>query len=134
MIQEDFSMRVKKMDISGRLTNQRGSSTLVVLLLLLILGVLLIATNPDEAKMRSEISAEFSSVEEMGDLAVRLNELLGTLEVEYNDYFFCSTLFVGEAGEEKKMLAVGVAGQVFTEGRLDNIKETVEKKIRQWTK
>ncbi len=103
--------------------NEHGGSTIITLLLILILGVLLAATNPDEKTMRKKIRTELTPTDHVVNFMEMLSELLGNIEVDYSDYIVCSTLSMDEKGEEKRLLAFGVAGQVFILSKMDHVKK-----------
>lgn len=115
-------------NLLNTLNNQHGGSTLIVLLLILILGVLLMATNPGEAQIRTKIAAELTPAGQVEALTDRVGEIIGTVKFHYNDYILCSTFTVEEkSGEE--IVAVGVAGQVFTRNKLNLVQQMVKEKL-----
>lgn len=116
----------KKQARCAVLYNQHGSGMLAVLLLIAILGVLLMATRPDEDKFRSRIVAELGLGGQHANIANMFGELLGTVHFDYSDYIFFSTFSMQKEDREKKLLAFGVAGQVFTRVSIDQLKSNLE--------
>ncbi|MDO5675806.1 MAG: hypothetical protein Q4G66_12980 [bacterium] len=116
----------KKQAYCAVLHNQDGSGVLAALLLIAILGVLLMATRPDEDRFRSRIVAEIGLGGQSSNIANIFGELLGTVRFDYSDYIFFSTFSMQKGDKEKKMLAFGVAGQVFTKTSIDQLKSNLE--------